>query len=275
MFRKVTIIGVGLIGGSLALAIKERKIGSQVWGFFRRKDALRLAERNKIVDKTTQDLHQAVAGSDFVILATPVNSIISIGRELKNILPCDTLITDVGSTKTKVVSVLQKLFPKYVGSHPLAGSEKRGFVNATENLFKDKITIITPTPKSDKKAVSRIKKFWAKLGSNVVTMDPQLHDKILSQISHLPHIAVFGLLNSINDKYLKYATPGFKDTTRIGASHPDLWLEIFETNKSNLLADLNRYIAWLKKYQQALQDNNYNRLLKYIQQASEKRKNLK
>jgi len=274
MFRKVTIIGVGLIGGSLALAIKEKKIGCQVWGFFRRKVALKLAERYKIVDKATQDLHQAVAGSDFVILATPVNSIISLGRQLKDILPCDTLITDVGSTKTKIVSVLQKLFLRYVGSHPLAGSEKRGFVNATGNLFKDKITIITPTPRSDKKAVSIIKKFWTTLGANVVTMSPQLHDRVLSQISHLPHVAVFGLLNTINDKYLKYATTGFKDTTRIGASHPELWLEIFETNKTNLLTDLNRYISWLRKYQQALQENNYERFLKYIQQASDKRKNL-
>lgn len=274
MFRRVTIIGVGLIGGSLALAIKKKKLAKEVWGVFRRESQRKLAEKKKIVDRGTLSLNRALSGSDFVILALPVSTIISLTQELKKILPKEVLITDVGSSKTRIVNSLQKLFPKYVGSHPLAGSEKKGCSNAVEDLFDNKVVILTPTPQSDKNAVSAVKKFWEKMGSRVAIMSPELHDKILSQISHLPHLAVFGLLNAVNDDYLKYATSGFLDTTRIGASNPRLWLEIFMTNKRNLLKDLNKYISWLERYKQLLHKGDFKKLLNFIHEASDKRRSL-
>lgn len=264
-----------MIGGSLALAIKKRKLADEVWGFFRRESSRKLAERKKIVDKGTRDLKRALSSSDFVILATPVSTIISLAQEMRRMLPPGVLVTDVGSTKVKIVNALQKLFPKYVGSHPLAGSEKRGCNHAVSELFENKITIVTPTSRSDKNSVTAVRRFWKHLGCKVISMSPSSHDRILSQISHLPHIAVFGLLNAVNDDCLKYATSGFLDTTRIGASDAGLWLEIFKNNKYNLLRDINKYITWLHRYRQLLQRNDFKNLLRYIQQASEKRRSLR
>jgi prephenate dehydrogenase len=265
---------VGLIGGSLALAIKKKRLAKEVWGVFRRESQRKLAEKKKIVDRGTLSLNRALSGSDFVILATPVSTMISLTQELKKILPQDVLVTDVGSSKARIVNSLQRLFPRYVGSHPLAGSEKKGCSNVVSGLFDNKVVILTPTPRSDRNAVAVVKRFWEKLGSKVVIMSPELHDKVLSQISHLPHLAVFGLLNAVNDDYLKYATSGFLDTTRIGASDSRLWLEIFKTNKRNLLKDLNKYISWLERYKQSLHKDDFKKLLNYIQQASDKRRSL-
>ncbi len=229
-FNKIAIIGMGLIGGSLALFIKKNKLAGQVVGVARHKATLDLAIKRRAIDRGSLSL-DIIKGAELVILATPVDNLLDSRKQILKIAGKDCLITDVGSTKSEIVSLLEKTFPNYLGSHPLAGSEKSGIVNANADIFKGSLCILTPTGKTRKNALARIKKLWARAGARVILLSPEEHDRILSFTSHLPHIVSFSLINSIPVEFLKFASGGLKDTTRIAASNPKLWKGIFRTNK--------------------------------------------
>jgi prephenate dehydrogenase len=274
-FRRVCIIGVGLIGGSIALGVQKNKLAEKVVGFFRRKASLKLAEKMGIVEKGYLDIEEALSGSDLIILSTPIAEILRLGKEIRKFLPSDILITDVGSSKSKIVKELSRLYPGYVGSHPLAGSEKRGWSYSRADLFEGRITILIPIKSSDKKAVNLIKGFWKNLGARVVLMSPQAHDRLLSRISHLPHLLMYALMNLIEQEELSYAATGFKDATRIAASEPQLWLEVFSSNQKNILRETSRFIQQLERYQQAIAEGREEMLLNLLRDACRKRKRLK
>jgi len=274
-FKRITIIGAGLIGGSLARAIKESGSAVEVRGYFRKESSLRKAKRLNILDGCYRDFKRALLGADLVILATPVQSIIEIGSKIKEFLAQDAVITDTGSTKAEIAAKLGRLYPKnFIGAHPLAGSEKKGLEHSDPNLFKDKATILAPTDKSSKEALKRLRSFWEGLGSKVVVLDPKSHDKLLSKISHLPHIIMYSLLDIIAKEELRLAPSGFRDATRIAASDSKIWSDIILSNRKNILKDIDSYIKKLQSYGRVIERGLEKELQSLIAEAARKRREL-
>jgi len=270
LFNRITIIGVGLIGGSLAKDIKKKKLCNKLVGFFRNKHKLDKAIREKIVDIGCPDLRESVKHSDLIILALPVNQIMRVLFEIRNEVNDKTIIMDVGSTKNTITRIADKLGLNFVGTHPVAGSEKKGIDFSAERLFDNSKVIITPTKKTNKKAILKIKALWKKLNANVVVLSPQRHDKILSFTSHLPHLVSFALINSIPSKFLPFGASGLKDTTRIAMSDAEIWSDIFLNNKE-LLKSLDVLQKELTKMDRLIKINKKSGLVKNLNKAKRKR----
>jgi prephenate dehydrogenase len=247
LFNNVTIIGVGLLGASCALALKGRGLCGTVCGYGRKEANLRQAKDRGIIDEYSLEIRKACEHADLVILSTPVGSFKKIVREIRDVLKKNTLITDVGSVKGHLVKELEELMPegvRYVGSHPIAGSDRSGIGNARADLFDGVSCIVTPSACSEKNAVQQITTLWESCGANVEIMDPMRHDEIYAAVSHLPHLIAYALVNTVDDsnaEYLKYAGPGFKDTTRIALSSPEMWRDISLLNRNNLIALIERF----------------------------------
>lgn len=270
LFKKIAIIGTGLIGGSLGLAIKKNNLAKEAVGVSRQKKSLELALKMKAIDRGSLSL-DIIKGADLLILATPVDTIISLKKQIRKLAGKDCLVTDVGSTKAKIAKHLNKVFPNYVGSHPLAGSEKRGILNASFDIFEGSLCVLTPTKRTQAKALAIIKAFWIKLGVEVICLTPEEHDKVLSFTSHLAHIVALSLINSVPANFLRFSSSGLKDTTRIAASDPNLWQGIFLTNKTELLKAIKLFESNLKKIKSAIVQNNKSKLADILKQAQKKR----
>lgn len=244
-FKKVAIIGVGLIGGSLGLAIKKKKLARSVVGIGRRRPSIQAALRCGAIDVGTKDLRSGVRDADLVIVATPVCSITKIVKKIVRDLKSGAILTDVGSTKSQIIEEIEIYLRdriSFVGSHPLAGSEKRGVNFANADLFRGSTVIMTKTRKTKSSSIKSLSQFWRSLGvARVVVKTPEEHDRIVAEISHLPHLIAAALINSISDKSLKFAAGGFKDATRIAASDPDIWRDICVTNRRQILKSLDRF----------------------------------
>ena len=270
MFKRVTIIGLGLIGGSLGLAIKEARLAKKVIGASRRRSTIRKALSLGIVDSSSLDIEKSVKEADLVILATPVLKIIDITKSISKFLKKGAILIDAGSTKKDIVKSIESILPKgvdFVGSHPLAGSECSGVVYASKDLFKNAPCILTKTPRTNLKVLNKIKKFWNALGMKVEIMDPKKHDKIVSRLSHLPHAASVALSNACSKVDLHLAAGGFKDTTRVASGDPLLWKDIFITNKNNIRSDMKLLRKELLKIEKALKKDNSSELLKLLKRA--------
>ncbi len=270
LFNKVAIIGVGLIGGSIAQAIKKKGLAGEVVGVSRHKKTLLLAKRLKAIDRGSQDLN-IIKGADLVILATPVDMIMNLAAKISPLVSKECIVSDVGSTKQKIVSKLERIFPRYVGTHPLAGSEKRGIVNAQSDTFKDSLCIFTPTRYTDKKAQEKLWSLWTKLGAKVVLLSPEIHDKILSFVSHLAHLAAFSLIATMPPGYLKFASGGLKDTTRIAASDSELWADIFLSNQKYIMKAVTSFQENLGKIKSAINRRDKKLLIQILKKARAKR----
>jgi prephenate dehydrogenase len=247
LFNNVTIIGVGLIGASCALALKGRGLCGTVCGYGRKEANLKQAKELGIINEYSLDIRKACEHADLIILATPVGLFKNIVCEIRDVLKKNTLITDVGSVKGTLVNELEELMPEgvgYIGSHPIAGSDRSGIGNARADLFEGAQCIITPTKRSEKSTVQQITALWESCGGNVEIMDPMLHDEIYAAVSHLPHLIAYALVNTVGDsntEHLKYSGPGFKDTTRIALSSPEMWRDISLLNGNNLIALIERF----------------------------------
>ena len=277
MFKKITIIGLGLIGGSLALAVKKNKLAKKIIGVSRRKGTIDYAIKKGIVDSATLDLKKGVADSDFIIITTPVLKIVSIAKIVAPFLKKGAILTDAGSTKEYIVNNIEKLDLKgayFAGSHPIAGSEKSGVRSADVNLFRGAYCIVTRTKDSNPKAVNKIKRFWAAIGMRVVELSPRTHDMIFSRVSHLPHASSVSLVNAIGRDSLDFASGGFKDSTRIASGEPELWRDIFLTNRKNLTRDIGALKKELSKIEIALKDNDRRELSKLLNKAKAARDSL-
>jgi len=270
LFNKVAIVGVGLIGGSIGLTLKKKPLCSQVIGVSSHESTLKNAKKMKAIDSGSRDL-KVIKEADLVVLAAPVGIIMKLAPLISRIIKRDCLVVDVGSTKEKIVSELERLFPNYVGSHPLAGSELRGIKNARCGLFKGSTVLLTPTARTKKPVLNKIKKFWAGLGAKVFFISPALHDKVLSFTSHLPHIAAFSLIGVIPENFLKFSSGGLKDTTRIAASDAGLWEDIFLSNRENILASVRLFEKRIAGIKSAIGKNDGARLRKILTQARKKR----
>lgn len=272
MFKKVAIIGTGLIGGSIGMAIKKAKLAGQVIGVSRHAISIQIAKKKQAIDIGSTDFSK-IRGVDFVILATPVKTILSSVDKISRFIDKECLITDVGSTKSQIVERFSANFKNFVGSHPLAGSEKRGVSYASKGLFKKSICIITPQGSTSLKAKRRISEFWEKLGARVVEMPPRRHDEILGFTSHLPHAASFALMDIVPRRYLKFSSTGLKDATRIASSDADIWADIFLSNNT-LYDDIRRLEENLKRIRGLIKNGDRKRLIKILQSAKSKREQL-
>jgi len=273
MFRKVAIVGTGLIGGSLALDIKKKKLASSVVGVSRRKISLDKARKMGAIDTGSRSL-SVIQGADLVVFATPVSSILTLAPKISRIVDKKCVVIDVGSTKEEIVAKLSRLFPGYVGTHPLAGSQKRSVTNARPGLFKGSLCILTPTAKTDKKALNKVVKLWLSLGAKTIDLFPCEHDLALSFASHLPHLAAFALMNSVPKEFISFASGGLKDTTRIAASDSGIWADIFLSNSANIIKAsdaLNKNILEMKA---AIAGKDRKKLVKILAQAQAKREKL-
>lgn len=273
MFNKVVIIGTGLIGGSLGLDLKKRRLAAQVIGLSRKKENANLAKKSGAIDSVGSSL-DVVRDADLVILAVPVDVIMGTAVKIADRLKKDCIVIDVGSSKEKIVSKLSRLIPNFLGCHPLAGSERRGAANLGAGIFSGSVCIITPTPKTGKKTLEKIKLLWQKLGARVVILSAGKHDQILASTSHLPHALAFSLIGSIPDKFLSLSSGGLRDTTRIAGSDAGLWSQIFLSNRGNLLAALSSFQIKLDALKLALKNKNQKILTKILASAQKKRNKL-
>jgi len=260
VIRELAIVGVGLLGGSVAKAARAGRLARRLVGIGRDAGRLRPALEDGTLDAVTTDLAGGVRGADFVLLAAPVLAIEGLLEQVGRAAPIGAVVTDVGSTKRNIVRAAERLYAgrplAFVGSHPLAGSEQSGYKVARVDLFQGATVVVTPTETTELAALKRTTEFWEALGARVTSLDPETHDRTVAAISHLPHLVACALVDGarrVEPAALELAARGFRDTTRIAAGDPDMWTEIFLANRDALsasvaafreaLADLERVIA--------------------------------
>lgn len=262
MFNCVTIVGVGLIGGSLALEIKKKKLAKKVIGCGRSLKNLQIAKKRRLIDEATTQLEKAISHSDFIILCTPVQTIAHQLKIIAKKARPGTLVMDVGSTKELIVKQACKILPRsisFIGAHPLAGTEKSGAAAALPNLFKNRLCLLTPTSRTSQKALKKIKMFWKKMGAKTLIYSPKKHDQLLAFTSHLPQMVSYALMATVGNglslkEIQKLAGGGLRDTTRIASSPSEMWRDICLANKGSLVRGLknfekniNQLILWIQK----------------------------
>jgi prephenate dehydrogenase len=279
-WNKVTLVGVGLLGGSLGMALKERRLARFVYGFVRRPASVRECERLEAVDKATVELEEAVADADLVVLCTPIFQMRALVQRMLPWLRPGALLTDVGSVKGSVVSEIELLAAKgkanFVGSHPMAGGEKMGVAAARSDLYLDAVCIVTPTRKTNKDALRQTEELWKGVGSRVVQMTPQEHDELVSRTSHLPHVTAAVLASFVlNPKYPAkqslVCANGFRDTTRVASGSPEMWRDIALANRKNLLRAVENYVSEMRRFATILKSKDERRLSRYFEAAKERR----
>jgi prephenate dehydrogenase len=273
-FKSVAIVGVGLIGGSIGLALRQRALADVVIGVGRRQASLRTARRVGAVTNTTVDLAKGVAEAELVVVCTPVGRIVEDVRRAAESCPEGTLITDAGSAKRVIVEALDDQLPRrcrFLGSHPLAGSERAGATYAKADLFEGRIAVLTPTKNTRAEDFDTLEHFWSALGSVVVQMSPEEHDRAMGVISHLPHLAAAALAAILPENYYRLAAAGVLDATRIAAGEPSLWTPIFAQNRENVLAALGRYEHQLAALRTAIERNDEAMLEQLLAAAKKNR----
>ena len=278
-FNQVAIIGVGLMGGSLGLALRERGIAKSVIGLGRNPTRLAHAKKKGAIDQGTTDWKSGVSQADLVVICTPVGKILPILKELMSYFPDGCLITDVGSTKKTIVEGAEKILRQrknkvfFVGSHPMAGSEQYGIEAAKKDLYNGSLCLVTPDKKSNRKAVSRIEKLWESIGCRVLEISPDSHDQSVAAISHFPHIVAASLVNTIagldkkNGKLEKLSAGGFRDTTRIASSLPEIWTDICMDNKESILKAIGSFEKELNEFKTFIQKKNSKEIYKKFHSA--------
>jgi len=274
-FEHTTIVGVGLIGGSLGLALKERDLASDVVGVGYRDSTLKFAEGRGAIDRWTLDTAEGVADADLVVLCTPVGLVAEKAAAALPAMKPGSILTDVASTKAVITEKVEAILPDgvaFVPAHPMAGSEKRGNDSARADLFEGARCILTPTDKTPAEAVAIVTKMWEGVGATVETLDVDVHDRIVAQISHLPHLVAPAILNAADPLSLPYAASGLKDTTRIAASDVKLWIDIFKDNRENALEALSRFGEEMHALRDALDRSDWGTLAGLLDAARERRR---
>lgn len=269
-FKQAAIIGVGLIGGSLGLAIKQKRLAQKVIGIGHRRQSIEEAVKKGVVDQGYLDIRK-VAGSDLVILAAPVNEIITIIPKLSKVVSPDCLVIDVGSTKSEILKAAQKVRLTFVGCHPLAGMEKKGSEYASGSMFENALCLVVPPKKINPEIIAAVKSFWQAVGARIKVVDAASHDRILAFVSHLPHMVVFSLIDALAPEYLPYAASGLKDTTRIGLSDPAVWKDIFLTNRLPLLKAIKVFKNSLTRLESFIKTNQPKKIMAYLEKSRSKR----
>lgn len=260
----VLVIGLGLIGGSLAKALRGSGYCQKVVGYDRNADELLAGVTLGVIDQATDNLETAVAEADLIVLAVPVQACAAVLQSIAPFVKADTLITDVGSTKTNIVKAARstlKIIENYVPGHPIAGSEKSGVAAADDELFRHHKVILTPLPENSAAAVQQIARMWLITGAEVLQMDVERHDEVLAATSHLPHLLAFSLVDTLareedSTEIFRYAAGGFRDFTRIAASDPVMWRDIGLANKDAVLKQIDRFTAGVATLRAAIEQGD-------------------
>jgi prephenate dehydrogenase len=279
-WNSITLIGAGVLGGSLALALKRRQLATKVVACVRRDSTLAECKKLQIADVVTQNLKEAVQGSELVILCTPLSQMAQLVAEMSASLKNGAIVTDVGSVKGTVVRELEPLVRQaggvFVGSHPMAGSEKTGVAAARAELFENAICLVTPGRYATPDAVAKVEDFWKSVGGVPLRLTPEAHDELVSRSSHLPHVVAAELANYVlspvhpKEQGLVCAN-GFRDTTRISASSPEMWRDIALANRQNLVRVLGVFIEDLQEFQLALERQDVTAVEEFFAKAKQRR----
>ncbi|MFQ5581410.1 MAG: prephenate dehydrogenase [Mariprofundaceae bacterium] len=280
LIEHLVVIGVGLIGGSFARALRHAGAVNRITGVGRSRENLDRARELGIIDHWTHDISEAVHDADAVLVAVPMGAYDRVFAELASALPEDTLITDAGSTKQHAIDVAQKHLPdpsRFVPAHPIAGTEQSGAEASFVELFEDRSCILTPEPSTSAKAFDEVKALWAATGSQVIEMDAASHDNLLAAVSHLPHLAAFALVNAVRKQAdeghdpFQFAAGGFRDFTRIASSSPEMWRDIVISNSPALVKEIDALQAELTDMKSALAAEDGEKLLEAFAAAKQAR----
>jgi prephenate dehydrogenase len=251
---KLVVCGVGLIGGSFALALRRAGLVNRIVGVGRRPEPLEAALQLGVIDEVSTDWAGALDGAELVLLAVPVGQMDAVAAAIAPHLGPDTIVTDAGSTKRDVIEAVYRHFgaqlANVVPAHPIAGAEKSGPTAARADLYQRRKVVITPLPENDPASVARVRELWAACGAVLHEMSPQEHDRVFAAVSHLPHLLAFGLVHDLAgranaEQLFSYAASGFRDFTRVAGSHPEMWRDICVANRHSLLAELDAYLSEL------------------------------
>lgn len=279
MFKKVAIIGPGLIGGSMGLAMRRRKLAGTVVGIGRRPSSLDLALQVGAIESATLDMEKGLDGADLAVLATPTGAFEHLASLIARFLPPGALLTDVASSKVRpMAAVVQALAARtdiaYVSAHPMAGSEQSGPLAAAEDLFEGCICILTPADGAPAAAADSVQALWQALGARVIRMQPREHDRLVARISHVPHLAAAALMTIVDEETMHYCGGGLRDTTRIAASNTDMWLDIYTSNRNEIQEALAEYAAALQRMSRALETDAIEELRRQLADARDQRRRL-
>lgn len=277
VLNKLVIFGVGLIGGSVALALKKAGNSPHIVGVGRSQESLQTAHALGVIDIATSNISDAMQNADLILIAAPVAQMPSILQSIKPYLGSNTVITDAGSTKGDVLQCAEKIlgsqYPQFIGGHPIAGAEKSGVAAAMADLYLNKNVVLTPTKSTSANAIVCVKQLWQTCGANVSEMTAETHDSIFATVSHLPHLLAFALVDEIASRknaaeLFSFAASGFRDFTRIAGSHPEMWRDISLANKDALLNELISYETELSKLKTMLQSEDAAGLQALFERAS-------
>ncbi len=275
--KSVAIVGVGLIGGSIGLAARHRSVAHRVVGIGRNRERLEKAlQVGAITDILclSDDLAAGLADVDLIVVCTPVGLIVEQIRQLAQCAQPGTLFTDGGSTKRSIAEALDGPLAndcRFVGSHPLAGSEKTGVDHARADLFENRVAMITPTEHTRQDDVERLGKFWESLGAKIVCLTPDQHDRAMAATSHMPHAAAVALAASLPDEFAELTGSGFGDTSRLAAGDPDMWLQIFLDNREHVVDSMRNFAEEMQELADLIEDADSTELDKYLTKAKKKR----
>jgi len=284
MFKKVCIIGCGLIGSSLARAIKKNNLAEKIVSSNRSDVTNKKVIELKIVDDSSADTKKMTEGSDLVVIATPLSSYEDVISKIKNSLKDGVILTDVGSVKENIINLIEKNIPEsisWIPSHPIAGTEESGPEAGFSELFKNKWCILTPSKKAKEKDINLLQTFWEKIGSKVDIMEAKQHDYILSITSHIPHLIAYNIVNTslnIQDEkestIVKYSAGGLRDFTRIAASNPIMWRDVFIQNKKNTSKMIDKFIENLEGLKKAIENEDGKKLEEIFTKTQKIRKEI-
>lgn len=272
-FNRIAVLGVGLLGGSFALALRKRGLCRTITGYSRSAETLRKAVEMGIIDAAAADPASACREADLVLVAVPVGSFLDLIEKARPGLRKGAVVTDVGSVKGRLVFDMEAAMPEgvhFVGSHPITGSDRSGVEHADAGLFDGARCIVTPTEGTDPAALDAVSALWKALGSDVVFLDPDVHDRIYAAVSHLPHLVAYAVMSAvaeIDPASLGYAGNGFRDLTRIAASSPELWADISLMNRENLLAHLGTFEKNIAAVRALLERTDREGLLGFLRKA--------
>ncbi len=276
MIQRLCIIGVGLIGGSVAKAARKYGLCRQIVGVDSDGGNLQDAKRGGVIDTALADVAEGAANADMVMIATPVGAYKTVFRALRPVWSQQAVYTDAGSTKQSVIEAARSLFgevpPNFVPGHPIAGAERSGVEAAVDDLYAGKRVILTPLPETDGDALARVKGFWSALGAEVSCMEPGHHDEVLAATSHLPHVLAFTLTHMLGrmdeqQEIFRYAAGGFRDFTRIASSDPKMWLDICLANREQIVPLISRLGDELKEVAARLEKRSAEELFAYFTEA--------
>ena len=275
-FERVAVIGVGLIGGSFSLVLKEKKLCGHVVGVGRSAANLKFALERGLIDSVASDVAAAVRGADLVLVSAPVAQFENIFQEIKAILKPGALVTDAGSTKRDVVATaraaLGAKIAQFVPAHPIAGAEHSGAAAANPDLFRGRRVVLAPIEENSRQDIETISGLWTVIGARVTRMTPEEHDAVFAAVSHLPHLLAYALVNDVSKRpnsaqLFGYAAGGFRDFTRIASSQPEMWRDICMANRDRLLHELHLYERKLKAIGQMLEESDASALEKLFAEA--------